>query len=297
MSDCEQRMALLRPYLSCYKRRFTVLDLGCGDGQIARAIAREYGAVVVVIEKGLGEIEEYGLHHYDSSPRVICLKREVTLEEVRGIAASEHFDVVLALNVLHWTGGAWSEWARTVLSLGCDVFVQIPSRDATEVPGEEYLAQLTDYLDEFGRIIGYTVQFPGHPKRPLWYCRNGARRSFEKSTLYDKDGALAGRRAWSHCINAEYWYIYRLNRPDRPWIAGMNLWNFCCLGGVRPSRERIVEMLRAYPLPAEPHGDIAPWNFILDGARLHLIDGHEGWQGDDRKALDDTIRRVEACLA
>ncbi len=50
-----ERLELLRPYLSCYKRRFAVLDFGAGINvpAIGPEIAREFDAVVTCAEKNI----------------------------------------------------------------------------------------------------------------------------------------------------------------------------------------------------------------------------------------------------
>ncbi len=81
----------------------------------------------------------------------------------------------------------------------------------------------------------------------------------------------------------------------RDWIPGINLFTFLQMGGVLPQRARIAQWLREFPLPAERHGDMKAWNFILDARGVHLIDGHDDKANfDDREALDETIRLVEA---
>jgi tRNA A-37 threonylcarbamoyl transferase component Bud32 len=63
-----------------------------------------------------------------------------------------------------------------------------------------------------------------------------------------------------------------------------------------PTREALLEMLRTFQLPELNHGDLTWHNFILDGERLHLIDGYDGWglAINDRQNLDAMIQNMEA---
>ena len=85
-------------------------------------------------------------------------------------------------------------------------------------------------------------------------------------------------------------FIY--GRTKRPYIHGLNLWNFAQLGGAWPRKDMVLRLIQEFQLPPTNHGDICPHNFLFDGAALFLIDGHEGWAFDDAAGLRKTWEMV-----
>lgn len=287
-----ERLELLRPVLSKYQRRFTVLDLGAGinNPTLGYEIAQVFDAVVVEVEKDWKPVP--------TRPRTIVLRHEFSVADLQRLSECCHFDVVLAFNLIHWFGAEWQAASDAILSMGDYVFVQTPvEADSLNVPGYPYIPQMQSYFKEQGEWLGSTSQFPAHPPRPIYLHKNGVKQITR--TNWDAHAESANIKVYSTHYDVKASFHHKTPREFKDWIPGINLWNFCKLGGVVPARERLVEMLHAVPLPEKPHGDIQPWNMILDGERLHLIDGGDGWTdgAPDAVELENTIRKVEACLS
>jgi len=287
MSD---RLELLRPVLSRYQRRFAVLDLGAGINHptLGYEIAQEFDAVVVEVEKDWKPVEPIG-------KRTMVLKHAFTVPDLVKLSECEHFDVVLAFNFIHWFDAEWQAAADAVLGMGDYVFVQIPTEADQEAPGYAYVEHMQGYFQQQAEWLGSTSQFPRHPPRPIYLRGNGVKRLTR--TNWDALQADADIVVYSTHKLAQGSFQHKTPREHRCWVPGINLWNFCRLGGVLPSAEQVQEMLCSLVLPDKKHGDIQPWNMILDGERLHLIDGGDEWGGDDCEGLANTIRKVGECLS
>ncbi len=72
------------------------------------------------------------------------------------------------------------------------------------------------------------------------------------------------------------------------WQKGINLWTFKNLLGAYPAREVIEQEIKR--LATFPHGDFFPWNIVIQGNHLELID----W--DDNNAPGN-MYNASACLA
>lgn len=283
------RLDLLRPYLSRYKRRFTVLDFGAGINvpAIGAEIAREFDAVVVCVEKDIVTPE--------MSPRTIWLKKEFTAADLQLMSECEHFDAVIGFNICHWFGVSALKVAGTLRKMGRYVFLQSPHGDdekAIETFGNP-VPQLDRFFHTSGwnwHNIGQTVQFPQHSPRPVWMSENWL------PTVLSRTCVSAHADSAHTLIRPEFDKYRAQTRKNgstwADWITGINLSNFMAWNGIYPTRDAIVEWLKDYPLPATRHGDITPHNFIIDGDSVHLIDGHENWGGDDRENLNLTIQKV-----
>lgn len=280
------RLPIIAPILDGFKRRFSVLDLGCGTALLASEIACEYDCVVIGIEKNY---QVTG----NEPDNLIILKHEFTSDELRKFSECEQFDVVLALNFLHWFDGL--DTLVSVLQMGAHIVIQIPELDDDKACGQDRLLPLHEAMERIeAYVIGTTSQFPEHRARPLFYVhhpRGYLTRAGMGGNLGSNDIEITRTNE-----NVIIRYSSRPARPTREWIEGLNLWTFCGFGGVVPQSSKVVQMVKEFPLPETHHGDIVPWNFILTGNGLRLIDGGEGWEFDDGENLTKSVKLVEEAL-
>jgi hypothetical protein len=282
-----ERCMLLKPYLDAYKRRITILELGAGIHPfVSTYLAYHHDAVTVMVERD--PIEETWLR---GVPRLIWLKHALNTLTLTRLLECEYFDVVIAFNVLHWFPLAnWRIAAESILQSGGDVFVQVPLLEEETAPGLEFRADLLALMQTRCTQIGETSQFPRHPARPVFHCHNLTPHLTRTHLGAHKDSADTWIESTPTSCTA---HMHRLDKGDKSWVAGMNLWNFCNLHGALPARDKVLEWMRGFPLPTQRHGDITPWNFLIDGERLHLVDGFEGWDADDAEALQRAVKMVE----
>ncbi len=289
-----ERLELLRPILDQYRRRFTVLDLGAGiEGyqNIGAEIAREYDAVCVMVER------DWVREKFIESRRTIVLKHDIGLEDLVRLGECEHFDIVLALNFLHWApANEWMYWRDAVINLGEKVFMQLPSMnealDDINVPGKAFLSELLTSFDRRGvNILGATRQFPEHRQRLLFYVENS--RMSHKLTRTHVEAHQDSSRTEIYADNRQVIAYHK--GQWQAWVPGMNLSNLVAMNMAWPEKERVAGLLREFKLPPTNHGDVVLHNFVFDGEKLWLVDGFEGWEFDDKEGLRKVIEQVETC--
>lgn len=288
-----ERYQLVKPYLDKYNRRISVLDIGAGISPVvSQQISMNHDAVVVMIEK-----DEIQIPSREFWPSTMWLKHRFSLDDLKRLQESEYFDVVIAFNFLHHMSVAeYPDAIRCVAAMGREVFIQVPSMDEPpQVPGfGEVIKGLNNICQQWGTQIGSTVQFPLHPPRPIYYINNRStlRRLTRTSIMADAGSAETLIESTDTYLTGQI-----KGKAIKSWIPGINLWSFCNLGGKWPEHDEIMEVLRKFPLPSSRHGDITPWNFILDGRDLYLVDGFEGWMFDDKHGLEETCRLVSKSLS
>lgn len=264
-----ERIDLMAPLFESYGRKFTVLDLGCGDGSIMRAIRERWRSAVVF---GLDRDGDAAIMKADINGR--------TLEEMTGI---EHFDVVVAFNFLHHFKDDWLQATMAVMELGHHVLIQLPPPGTERVAGEEILSDLCRIVERDSEFLGSTWYPSFHHDRPMWRITNG--------NLWQVTWAA---RPWMVVHGFDVIQGMR-GSTSKPWIPGINIWT---LHGLGADRKWLVEQIEKSDRPDREHGDILPWNFIWDGERAHLIDfqdepgGH--WARDDKLGYEETIRMLSA---
>lgn len=253
------RMDVLVPVLSQYKRRFSVLDLGCGSGEISQRIQLGYDAAVFSLDK---ECEA-------------LLQCEIAAEGLRQLSQLEHFDVVIAFNFLHHFQD-WEKAARAVMGMGHHVFIQLPPRGTERVAGEEN-------IDGLHELIGFppldSIWYPSfNHHRPIWLI----------------DNPLAFTMRWDWTVEAGFDKITgSRGEHTKEWIPGMSIWNMHGLGA---DRDWLLSLVKGIRLPDKEHGDIQPWNMVWDGRRAHLIDWQDEPQGHrscgDPEGMAETVRKL-----
>ena len=72
------------------------------------------------------------------------------------------------------------------------------------------------------------------------------------------------------------------------WIKGINLWTFAKLKGIYPDKQTVHREIRR--LSAYAHEDFMPWNMIVQGANIELID----WDDPNAPA---NMHNADACIA
>jgi len=263
--ECAGRYTAIQGILNMYKRPFTVFDIGAHLGYFGLSIVHDYPEAVVVMadyDPRLRQIVEL------SDPdRTVVLEKNFSPEDLQQMSECEQFDIVLLLNVLHH----WENWPD-VLSAARHMadFVIVETPD----PADKGACNNHLVPDIFAAMHGqmtlmrppsHTSDVPRH-----MFVVAGTPPMIRKSFL---DPAIPAGLHYQMCSLFTDKSIWK-GGEWKKWMPGLNLWTYHKMGGVYPSRERIVDMLKVYPLPVERHGDVRPWNFIL-GDGLTLIDGRD----------------------
>jgi len=204
--------------------------------------------------------------------RVVYLQKRITASELEDLGACEHFDVVLALNVLHH----FPDWRRAIgalFKLGDHVIVETPPPDDTGACGQLYIPGIHKCLGELNpELLGLTSSHVSKVSRPMWYFKTP--KTALKKAYFDCDTKLTGPLRPMEITSTfeNKWVSFKEKGEERSWIPGINLRTYQKLNGVYPDA---VSLLKTFELPEERHGDIRPWNFILSD-RLTLIDWQDG---------------------
>jgi SAM-dependent methyltransferase len=221
----------------------------------------------------------------NAAERVIHLRKRLSSADMDTLGSCEHFDVVLALNVLHH----FEDWPRAlnaVMHLGDHTFVETPARTETAAHNGLAVEALYDSLEahrpiQFARVASHL----GDWQRPFWYFDT------TKTTLtraywdVPEDVPLGGITITSTVT--EKIVTFQRKNETREWYAGINLQTYLALNGVWPSREKLASLIETYPRPTPRHGDVQSWNFVVDGQHVRLIDGQ-----DDRAVFEDDFYRI-----
>ena len=278
--DCAARYAALRPLFASYDRPITVLELGPAEGYFAEHIARDNPrATVVMIER------HKALNR--NLPGTIFLHREVVAEDLEHLARCEHFDVVLAMSVLHHFKEP-ARALRAVLTLGDVTVIETPPREDT-VAWNGRTVTLWDMLRPMDKtLLAETPGLAAGSLRPLWLL-DTPKTSIEQPDLARATRHPPGRsetmgKMEIRATPASKTVTFHRKGETRDWLPGINLLTYLWWGGVHPTVESVAKRVEATPLPEQHHGDMRPWNFVINRHGVYLIDA-----GDNRNAEPDAV--------
>lgn len=150
--DCPYRYEAIKKALAVYNRPIKVLDIGASNGYFSLRIAQDFDALCVMADLSdrLRDICELNTE----VNKLIYLKRALSLEDFRMLAQHEHFDVVLALNVVHHMS-PWREILDTIFELGDTIIIETPPANDNRTEEEPSIPLIENYLlnKESGEII------------------------------------------------------------------------------------------------------------------------------------------------
>lgn len=290
--DCSARYEVIKKVLDLYKRPITVLDIGAAEGYFSFRIAKDYNACVVMIgdpswnDNVLEKLCEYNT----SIDTAILLSKKIMPVELAKMAECEHFDVVLALNVIHHFGEEWQKGYEAILNLGDNIIIETPPRNDLGACGQAFLSPINDSLDlEPHVLLGEFKRHtdPNKADRLVWISKQKSDLS-RKAYTFTPAEAIHTFEIVSNFERKTLKKFYGNELiMEKEWIPGINLITFKSLNGSYPTVPVLVDALP--PLIAEPSTDWFPHNVIVKGKTLHLIDtddpyhaGNDTWRFNDK---------------
>ena len=287
--DCAGRYEAIRSVVEPYNRQITVWDLGANLGYFGSRLANDFGAVSVMVEPRTDLI---GICQANQLPTTIVLTHRLSVQDLRELAVSECPDLVLALNVLHhfedWRGALYN-----VLDLGCDLIIETPGLGDTGTANYETSQKILRLLEDLSPQL--ILESPSHVtqgvKRPMYLIKCN-KMAVTRGYAYGERVRTRGAhpvRPHEILSSRSVKSISYTDGETRPWVPGMNLWNWLQMGGSYPSRPTVQRAVVKATRDIKDHGDLRPWNMILQGHSVKVIDAGHRKSVDDAKGLTDTI--------
>lgn len=131
--ECAARYAVIRKFCAQFNRPFTVCDIGANMCYFGLRLTEDFPQCSVVafefdhFELRAAHLEKAGAN------RILLLNRKLRLADLDILSAHHHFDVVLALSVLHHVPGSFDAWLAGLRRLGQTVIAEFAIDDSRRV--------------------------------------------------------------------------------------------------------------------------------------------------------------------
>lgn len=279
MQDINRRYAYIKDLASKFKRPITVLDIGASQGYYSLKGAYEFpDSTFVMIEEDRYLQRLCQLN--TELDNIIFLCKRVTIEELQQLGSCEHFDIVLALNVIHWSEGNWKEMTDAVLALGDHVIIETPPAGDLKAIGAPYLGDIEQYIEsKGGRVIDtFARNHTNSNLRANFYIVSNKKNTIERAHWNAAHDGSVSYRVKSTFKEKR---LRKMAKPskkatqlfDVEWSPGINLLTFAALNGVYPELPTIESALEELSVAGAPVKVPAADNLIIQGNAIVPVTG------------------------
>lgn len=263
----EKRYQIIKKYIAKYNRPITAIDLGASQGYYSLRLAQDFPASTFVMVEEDPYLKTI-CHKNKKLSNIIFLNKRINIKELEELGACEHFDVVLALQVIHWSLDAWKETTNAIINLGDMIFIELPPKEETTAIGGIYLSDINTYCVDLGSDI--IAQFPRHTNSTLksnLYLLNNKKKSITHSYWNAEEKT---KKYTIKSTKKEKLLKRKINKDtiETVWIPGINLCTFMALNGTYPTYHTLLQSLlqweQSHSTPKEP----IEKNILIQGNNL-----------------------------
>ena len=280
--NSEKRYSEIFKFCKKFNRPISVLDLGAAEGYFTFRLAEDFDGVFVAVESN-PERKLLELCKKNNDPKVLLLNKQMNLKNLKNIKEVQHFDIVLALNIIHHFDEPFQDVLETLVSMSSFCFLEHPnSLENESTKNSQRLDTEKLDLEKFKPILlnknpsGLGNSLNKKLERNLWLLQNTQSKTIDRgwrgASKYTEEfgpGNQISIKSNFDEINVDY----GLRDEKRNWIQGIDLRTFLEYGGVYPTNKKIINLIDN--LKIKNAKDLGPHNLILNGKRLFLIDQND----------------------
>ena len=277
--NSEERYEEIFKFCKQFNRPISVLDLGAAEGYFTFRLAEDFSGVFIAVESN-PERKLLELCVKNNNHKVLLLDKQMNLKNLKNLKEVQHFDIILALNIIHHFDEPFQEVLDTLVSMSSFCFMEHPNpleNDSTK--NSQRLEKEKLELDSFEPVLlnknesGLGNRFNQKLERNLWLLKNTQSKTIDRgwrgASKYDEEFGPGNHIS----INSNFDNIdvdYGLRDEKRTWIQGIDLRTFLENNGVYPTNDEVLGLINN--LKIDNAKDLGPHNLILNGEGLFPID-------------------------
>ena len=280
--DSEKRYDEIFKFCKKFNRPISVLDLGAAEGYFTFRLSEDFSGVFVAVESN-SQRKLLDLCIKNNNPNILLLDKQMNLKHLKNLKEVQHFDVILALNVIHHFDEPFQDVLDTLISMCSFCFMEHPnSLEDNSTKNSYRLKSEKMNLEKFKpRLLNKNQSGLGNPankklERNMWLLENTQSKTIDRgwrgASKYCDQFGLGTEINIQSDFN-EINVNYGLRNEKRNWIQGVDLRTFLEYNGVYPTTEKIIDLIDKIEI--DNAQDLGPHNLILNGKKLFLIDQND----------------------
>ncbi|MDA7495370.1 DUF4214 domain-containing protein [Nitrosopumilus sp.] len=277
--NSEERYEEIFKFCKQFNRPISVLDLGAAEGYFTFRLAEDFSGVFIAVESN-PERKLLELCVKNNNHKVLLLDKQMNLKNLKNLKEVQHFDIILALNIIHHFDEPFQDVLDTLVSMSSFCFMEHPNpleNDSTK--NSQRLEKEKLELDSFEPVLlnknesGLGNRFNQKLERNLWLLKNTQSKTIDRgwrgASKYDEEFG-PGNHISIHSNFDNIDVDYGLRDEKRTWIQGIDLRTFLENNGVYPTNDEVLGLINN--LKIDNAKDLGPHNLILNGEGLFPID-------------------------
>ena len=265
-----------------FNRPISVLDLGAAEGYFTFRLSEDFSGVFVAVENN-PQRKLLELCIKNNNRNILLLDKQMNLKHLKHLKEVQHFDIVLALNIIHHFEEPFQDILETLVSMSSFCFMEHPnSLEDNSTKNSHRLKTEKLKLEKFKpKLLNKNQSGLGNSsnqklERDMWLLENTKSKTIDRgwrgSSKYNEQfGPNTEINIKSNFdeINVDY----SLREEKRNWIHGIDLRTFLENNGVYPTNDEIIHLIDT--MNVDDAQDLGPHNLILNGKQLFPIDQND----------------------
>ena len=280
--NSEKRYDKIFQFCKKFNRPISVLDLGAAEGYFTFRLSEDFSGVFVAVENN-PQRKLLELCIKNNNHNILLLDKQMNLKHLKHLKEVQHFDIVLALNIIHHFEEPFQDILETLVSMSSFCFMEHPnSLEDNSTKNSHRLKREKLKLEKFKpKLLNKNQSGLGNSsnqklERDMWLLENTKSKTIDRgwrgSSKYNEQfGPNTEINIKSNFdeINVDY----SLREEKRNWIHGIDLRTFLENNGVYPTNDEIIHLIDKMNI--DNAQDLGPHNLILNGTQLFPIDQND----------------------
>ncbi|MDC0605379.1 class I SAM-dependent methyltransferase [Nitrosopumilus sp.] len=280
--DSEKRYDEIFQFCKKFNRPISVLDLGAAEGYFTFRLSEDFSGVFVAVENN-PQRKLLELCIKNNNHNILLLDKQMNHKHLKHLKEVQHFDIVLALNIIHHFEEPFQDILETLVSMSSFCFMEHPnSLEDNSTKNSHRLKTEKLKLEKFKpKLLNKNQSGLGNSsnqklERDMWLLENTKSKTIDRgwrgSSKYNEQfGPNTEINIKSNFdeINVDY----SLREEKRNWIHGIDLRTFLENNGVYPTNDEIIHLIDTMNI--DNAQDLGPHNLILNGKQLFPIDQND----------------------
>ena len=280
--ESEDRYKEIFKFCKKFNRPISVLDLGAAEGYFTFRLSEDFSGVFIAVESD-SQRNLLDSCKKNKNRNILLLEKQMNLKNLKNLKEVQHFDIVLALNIVHHFDEPFQDVIDTLVSMSSFCFFEHPNiLENSATKNSHRLKNEKLNLEKFEpQLLNTNESGLGDStnkklQRNMWLLKNTKSKTIDRpwrgtqkyNDEFGPDTQIDIKSNFDEIV-----IDYSLRDESRPWIQGIDLRTFLENNGVYPTNDDVLNLID--DMKVEDARDLGPHNLILNGHELFAIDQND----------------------